>query len=90
MGQFHMTTTNDRNEVRWLSPVFVRLGEGVAEAIRSPEDAMRILHFRWPPRRGRAFDNARTLCADALEKSRACETAREAFIRACVEASILD
>jgi hypothetical protein len=85
-----MMTTTLRNDVRWLSPVFVRIGYGAAEAVRSPHDAMNYLHFRWPAHRGRAFDNARTLCADATEKGKPCETAREAFIRACVEASILD
>ena len=85
-----MTTTTARTEARWLSPVFVRIGGHVPEAVRSPQDAMLYLHFRWPTRRGKAFDAARTLCAAAVEKNLACEGAREAFIIACIEAGILD
>ncbi|HEV7249513.1 MAG TPA: DUF982 domain-containing protein [Shinella sp.] len=85
-----MTTTTLHDDDRWLSPVFVRIGYGAAEAVRTPNDAMGYLHFRWPAHRGRAFDNARTLCAGAVEQNHACEGAREAFIRACIEAQILD
>ena len=85
-----MTITHAATEPRWLSPVFVRIGYGLPEAIRTPRDAMTYLHFRWPAKRGRAFDEARMQCASAVEANRACESAREAFIRASVEAGILD
>lgn len=73
---------------RWLTPVFIRIGYGLPEAIRTPSDALNCLHFRWPAKRGKAFDAAREQCASVDDK--ACESAREAFIVASIEAGILD
>lgn len=75
---------------RWLTPVYVRIGFGIPEAIRQPRDALSFMLFRWPPRRGDAFHRAKYACSMAVAGTQSWESAREAFIRACIEAQVLD
>ncbi|KQZ48492.1 hypothetical protein ASD54_16630 [Rhizobium sp. Root149] len=79
-----------RNAPRWLTPVWVRLNDGSPEAVHGPAEALEKLMFRWPPRRGRHYRSARTSCLAAVNRQMAQDLAREAFIRASLEAKLLD
>ena len=79
-----------RTATRWLAPVWVRLGNGSPEPVRDPAEALEKLMFRWPPTRGRHYLSARTSCLAALNRQMANDLAREAFIRASLEAKLLD
>ena len=37
---------------RWHEPVYLRIGYGMPEAVRSPREAHNHLLFRWPTIRG--------------------------------------
>jgi hypothetical protein len=78
------------SDVRWLAPVYVRIGYGIPEAVRSPKDALNHLLYRWPASCGNARREAEASCAKAMQLKYACDAAREAFIRACIEAMVLD
>ncbi len=75
---------------RWLEPVYLRIGHGMPEVIRSPKEAHNHLLFRWPTIRGEKYDSARSLCLEAETDPFLCEYARKVFIEACVEADVLD
>ena len=75
---------------RWASPVRVRIGYGLPESIRTPEDALAYLEYRWPAVYGEGYRNAKEACAQALEGGLPAEAARQAFFQACVEARMLD
>ncbi len=85
-----MNMTLRTSEVRWLAPVYVRIGYGLPEAVRSPRQALEKLLYRWPQSRGDAYERAMCSCMASAERSQARETAREDFIQACIEARILD
>lgn len=76
-------------EVRWREPVWVKIGYGVAEAIRGPRQALNYLNFRWPYVRGNHFCQAMRQCKLALRKELECDVARAAFIRAAQEAEMI-
>lgn len=82
--------TAARSAPRWLTPVWVRLGNGSPEPVRCPAEALDKLMFRWPPSRGRHYRSAKTNCLAALNHQIAGDLAREAFIRASLEAKLLD
>lgn len=82
-----MITTSD---VRWLSPVRVRIGYGFPETIRGPREALAYLDFRWPAIHGHFYRQAKEACLSALSDSRQTQTARDCFVEACVEARMLD
>jgi Protein of unknown function (DUF982) len=77
-------------EVRWLAPVYVRIGYGLPEAVRSPRQALEKLLYRWPQSRGHAYERAMRSCMESAQRKQATETAREDFIQACIEALTLD
>lgn len=76
--------------VRWSEPVYLRIGYGMPETIRSPKDALNYLLFRWPTVRGEKYRSARHICAAAEGNSLLRNEARMAFVEACVEADVLD
>jgi hypothetical protein len=77
-------------EVRWLAPVWVRVGNGLPQIVRGPKDALEQLKFRWPSLQGSSYQEAKLKCMAALTKPGLCEEARETFIRASIEAKMLD
>ncbi|NTJ08117.1 DUF982 domain-containing protein [Rhizobium lusitanum] len=76
--------------VRWNEPVYLRIGYGMPERIRSPKDALNHLLFRWPTVRGEKYSTARHICSAAEGNSLLHNEARMAFVEACVEADVLD
>ncbi|AXV16073.1 DUF982 domain-containing protein [Neorhizobium sp. SOG26] len=78
------------SDTRWLTPVYVRIGHEVPEAIRSPREALNQLLYRWPPVYGEAYHLAKQRCSLAMAGKTSCEASREAFIMACIEAKVLD
>jgi hypothetical protein len=83
-------TDENRADARWLAPVWVRVGSGFSEPVRSPAEALEKLTHRWPGRRGRHYLGAKTCCAAALTQQMSAELAREAFIQASIESEMLD
>ncbi|MFK0162059.1 DUF982 domain-containing protein [Rhizobium sp. NPDC090279] len=77
-------------EGHWPEPIYLRIGYGMPEAIRSPKEAHSHLLFRWPAIRGEKYSSARSLCLEADVDPLLCEKARTVFIEACIEASVLD
>lgn len=75
---------------RWLTPVWIRTNNSSAEAVRGPAEALEKLMFRWPANRGRHYRSAKTSCMAALKQQLSNDLAREAFIRASLEAQLLD
>lgn len=75
---------------RWHEPVYLRIGYGMPETIRSPKEALNYLLFRWPTIRGEKYRSATHLCGDESGNPRICEQARKVFVEACVEADVLD
>ena len=78
------------SDIRWNSPVRVKIGYGFPETIRGPREALDYLQFRWPAVDGPHYRLAKTLCTDVLKQSASAEVARAAFIEACLEARMLD
>lgn len=79
-----------RTDARWLAPVWIRVGSGVAEAVRSPSDALEKLMYRWPNDKGLHYSSAKSCCLEALSQRHKLDASREAFIRAAIEAKMLD
>jgi hypothetical protein len=75
--------------MRWQAPVWVQVGNGMAEPVRTPGEALDKLANRWPMERGRLYRRARATCLSALHQALDPELAREAFIRASIEAEML-
>jgi hypothetical protein len=80
---------NTTSTVVWQAPVRVRVGNGLAETVRGPEEALHYLSYRWPRAEGAGYDTARLTCLRALQKRVECAKAREAFIVAAKEARML-
>ncbi|MGN7295404.1 DUF982 domain-containing protein [Rhizobium sp. SAFR-030] len=83
-------TPGNAHEDRWLAPVWVRHGEEPPEAITSPKQALERLSCNWPMKRGRHYLGAKASCTAVMKKRLASDLAREAFIRASIEAQILN
>jgi hypothetical protein len=77
-------------EVCWQSVVWIRVGHGGAEPVRTPGEALDKLDHRWPAKRGKNYCFARSCCLAALRKELDPDVARTAFIHASVEAKMLD
>jgi hypothetical protein len=75
---------------RWQTPVWVRVGYGRAEPVWGPKQALDCLSYRWPAVQGRHYRGAKANCIAAVRKQLASELAREAFIRASIEAAMLN
>jgi len=76
--------------IQWGVPVRIRVGNGIASAIRGPEEALHHLTYRWPADDGPHYDNARRQCLQALQRRVAAEVVREAFLAASLEAGMLE
>lgn len=85
-----MTSIFSAGDGRWHEPVYLRIGYGMPEAVRSPREAHNHLLFRWPTIRGEKYDSARSLCLQADIDPLLSDKARKMFIAACVEANVLD
>ncbi|MGG6895217.1 MULTISPECIES: DUF982 domain-containing protein [Rhizobium] len=85
-----MNMTVRASYVRWSEPVYLRIGYGMPETIRSPKEALNHLLFRWPTIRGEKYQSAANLCSAANGNPFLCEQARKIFVEACVEADVLD
>lgn len=73
----------------WVTPLYIRIGYGSSEKVEGPADALHYLAVRWPAERGKRYNLARVICADAVERRASVEEAREAFIAAAIEAHVL-
>ncbi len=71
------------------APVLVRIGYGSSEAVESASDALHYLQHRWPPERGDHYGRAMKLCKESAQGLVPSEVAKEAFISAAIEASVL-
>jgi|UPI0006921842 hypothetical protein len=74
----------------WNIPVYVMVGDGVSETINGPDDALTYLSIRWPTERGPAYRKAVAACKSAVHQYGSLDNAREAFVAAAIEASMLD
>lgn len=74
----------------WAAPIRVHIGNGMAEFVRGPSEALYYLNFRWPTLRGKYHARAIASCTAALDGSLASEQARAEFLRACEEAAMLN
>jgi hypothetical protein len=73
----------------WRAPVRVRIGHGASERVEGPSDAIYYLQHRWPTGQGRYFRQAMSDCKRATEGTIPAEVAKESFISAALEASVL-
>ncbi|TIX91306.1 DUF982 domain-containing protein [Rhizobium sp. P44RR-XXIV] len=85
-----MNMTAETSDARWLGPVYLRIGYGMPETIRSPMEALNHLLFRWPTIRGEKYHSATDLCGAASKNPLLYEQARHVFVEACAEAGVLD
>ena len=76
--------------IEWKKSVRIRIGTGSAEAIVGPGEAFIALSHRWPAEHGRHYSDAKRLCRLAIAGNVSSEVARDAFIAAALEASVLD
>jgi hypothetical protein len=74
---------------QWNKAVSIRIGTGISDAIKGPGEAFEALNNRWPAERGSHYDAAKRLCSMAVGGTLSAEIAREAFIGAALEASVL-
>jgi hypothetical protein len=75
-------------ELHWSTPVRVRLQDGLERTFSSVNDAVDFLENEWPMRNGSHYEQALTLCRSAEQRRASPEIARDAFIGACIAASI--
>jgi hypothetical protein len=87
--RMHFRKISCRSEPRWEAPVQVRITRWRLETIDSPAEALDKLISGWPGRRGRHYRSAVTNCEAAVSCQYSSELAREAFLRASLEAAIL-
>jgi len=69
--------------------VLVRIGQGIAETIDGPKEALAYLWNRWPAERGPKFEVAKVSCRLAVQHYGLLEDARKASIDAAGEVDIL-
>ncbi len=84
-----MNLSISAGDTRWREPVYLRIGYGIPEAIRSPKEAFNHLLFRWPALRGAKYESAISLCLGTGSDPLLCEKARTMFVEACIEADVL-
>ncbi|TDK39719.1 DUF982 domain-containing protein [Rhizobium deserti] len=85
----HFRKTPSRIEPHWKTPVRVKVARWRLETIASPAQALEKLANCWPSARGRHYRSAVTNCEAAVSCQYSSELAREAFVRAALEAAIL-
>ena len=75
--------------IKWIMPVYVRIGHGLRERIGSPEAALDYLNHRWPERQSPEYRAAKRMCLLALSNQADEEAARRAFVEAAARATML-
>jgi hypothetical protein len=75
-------------DVIWTKSLRVRPKTGLERSFCSIHDALDYLDNEWPFREGKYHLRAVTACRGALHRIISAEVAREAFIAACLEASM--
>jgi len=75
-------------EVRWRTPLWVTLQNGMRRQFSGPYDALDFLENEWPNHR---VQHARAVnaCREALQQPEYVNTARNCFRAACIEASLV-
>ena len=73
----------------WGVPVYVRIGSGMTETIRGPEEGLGYLLNRWPAEHGKHYGLAKLACVGALVNLGSVKIAREAFKAAAIEVNLL-
>ena len=73
----------------WHAPVEVRLSRDLSEKVEGASQALHYLMIRWPTDRGRHYEAACMISANAVQGKGSVEFAREAFIAAAIEARVL-
>jgi hypothetical protein len=76
------------NEIPWRAPVKICLQCGLERTFSTVFGALDFLENEWPLRHGQRYDRAISKCRGALRRAVPAEVAREAFIAACLEASL--
>ncbi|MDL2409623.1 DUF982 domain-containing protein [Rhizobium calliandrae] len=75
-------------ELVWMTPVSVRMKDGVAQIFASVNDALDFLEGDWNIYRGRKYNRAVQTCRRALNRVTPVAIARDAFIDACHDAGM--
>lgn len=73
----------------WRQPLFVSFQNGIKRRFSDCYEALDFLEHEWPIRRGSAYAAAIDACRSALGRRLSTEIARDAFVLACQEASLL-
>jgi hypothetical protein len=76
--------------IEWKELVYIRIRTGCADLIKGPNDAFAALNNRWPAEHGPHYHHAKRSCGIAAAGDLPAEVAREAFIAAALEASVLE
>ena len=76
--------------IKWTTPVYVRVGDGLREKVGSPEAALDYLNHRWPERHSPEYRAAKRICLMALSNQASEEASGEAFLEAAAQARMLD
>lgn len=76
--------------IEWKKLVYIRIGRGQPDIVTGPGDAFAALNNRWPAEHGPHYQDAKRICSMAAAGDLPAEEAREAFIAAALEASVLD
>jgi hypothetical protein len=78
-----------RAPMHWQAPVWVQVGNGMAEPVRTPGEALEKLANRGSIEQGRHYRSARANCLAALHHALDPELAREGFIHASIKTETL-
>jgi hypothetical protein len=75
---------------RWSVLIAVRIDGGNSELIHGPEEALFLIEHHWPIKTAPMKDAALRRCIAAKNYELPCEIAKQAFVAAAIEASVLD
>ncbi|WP_374191448.1 DUF982 domain-containing protein [Rhizobium rhizogenes] len=73
----------------WNAPVCVPIDDRFAWSVGGPEDAIHFLSMRWSSNKGTSYMRAKEKCLAAISHRIAVESAREAFVAACLDAHLI-
>lgn len=77
------------HEIPWSAPVQLVFEDGTRKSINGPRDGLNCLLQGWPINHGEFYEKAKRECYAALEHAKSPNEAREAFIAASKEASLI-
>ncbi|WEX75111.1 DUF982 domain-containing protein [Sinorhizobium numidicum] len=77
------------HEIPWSTPVRLRFEDGTRMSIDGPRDGLNCLLQMWPTDHGEFYEKAKRQCYAALEHVKTPDEARETFIAASKEASLI-